>query len=102
MRHRWYYRLTPEGEFAKGRTIRWVDGGGAPAEESEVVELEAPNRLVMHTRYLYAPAGDRDPPQGMPRAHVMGGRRDRGRPARVRGRQPPPGVAARARSGGAG
>ncbi len=61
-RHRWYYRLTPDGEFAKGRTIRWLDGGGAPAEESEVVELEAPNRLVMHTRYLYAPAFAKQPP----------------------------------------
>ena len=54
-RHRWYYRLTPEGEFKKGGRIRWVDGANTPAEESEVVEIAAPHRLVMHTRFLYAP-----------------------------------------------
>jgi hypothetical protein len=55
-RHRWYYRLTPQGEFAKGSKISWVDGTGTAAEESEVTELDAPNRLVMRTRFLYAPA----------------------------------------------
>ena len=55
-RHRWYYRLIPQGEFAKGRKIKWVDGGGTVAEESEVVEVVAPKRLVMRTRFLYAPA----------------------------------------------
>ena len=55
-RHRWYYRLTPEGEFAAGSKIRWVDAGGAAAEESEVVEVRAPRRLVLRTRFLYAPA----------------------------------------------
>ena len=61
-RHRWYYRLAPEGEFKKGGTIRWVDGGGTAAEESEVIEVVAPNRLVMHTRFLYAPAFAKQPP----------------------------------------
>lgn len=60
-RHRWYYRLTPEGEFKKGGTIRWLDGGGTAAEESEVIELVAPNRLVMRTRFLYAPAFAKQP-----------------------------------------
>jgi len=55
-RHRWYYRLTPQGEFAKGGKIKWVDGGGTVAEESEVVDVAAPRRLVMRTRFLYAPA----------------------------------------------
>ena len=61
-RHRWYYRLTPQGEFAKGQTIRWLDASGALAEESEVVEVEAPRRLVMRTRFLYAPAFASQPP----------------------------------------
>ncbi len=61
-RHRWYYRLTPQGRFAKGETIRWVDGGGAPAEESQVVEIDAPHRLVVRTRFLYAPAFAKQPP----------------------------------------
>ena len=55
-RHRWYYRLSPQGEFKEGGTIRWVDGTGTPAEESEVIAIDEPNRLVMHTRFLYAPA----------------------------------------------
>jgi ribosomal protein S18 acetylase RimI-like enzyme len=51
----WYYRLTPEGEFAEGNHIRWVDGAGKAAEESEVVEANAPRRLVLKTRFLFAP-----------------------------------------------
>jgi GNAT superfamily N-acetyltransferase len=55
-RRRWYYRLTPEGEFAEGSRIRWMDGSGdAPAEEWEVVELQAPRRLVARARLMYAP-----------------------------------------------
>jgi GNAT superfamily N-acetyltransferase len=61
-RHRWYYRLTPEGEFKEGATVRWVDGGGTVAEESEVVEVVAPKRLVLHTRFLYAPTFAKQPP----------------------------------------
>ena len=61
-RHRWYYRLTPEGEFAEGSTIRWLDASGAAAEESEIVEVRAPKRLVMHTRYLYSAAFAKQPP----------------------------------------
>jgi GNAT superfamily N-acetyltransferase len=54
-RHRWYYRLTPQGTFAEGNAIRWVDGSGNAAEESEVVQLVAPERLVLATRFVYAP-----------------------------------------------
>jgi GNAT superfamily N-acetyltransferase len=61
-RHRWYYRLTPEGNFEEGATIKWVDGAHTPAEESEVVEVKAPNRLVLHSRFLYAPAFAKQPP----------------------------------------
>src|SRR2546428_1272726 len=61
-RHRWYYRLTPDGEFAEGSTIRWLDAGGAAAEESEIVEVKPPKRLVMHTRYLYSAAFAKQPP----------------------------------------
>ena len=61
-RHRWYYRLTPDGEFAVGKKIRWMDGGGTPAEESDVVEIKAPGRLVLRTRFLYAPTFAAQPP----------------------------------------
>jgi ribosomal protein S18 acetylase RimI-like enzyme len=55
-RRRWYYRLTPDGEFAQGHTVRWLDGTGALAEESDVIEVSAPRRLVLRTRFLFAPA----------------------------------------------
>jgi ribosomal protein S18 acetylase RimI-like enzyme len=55
-RRDWYYRLTPKGEFAAGNHIRWVDGAGKVLEESEVVEVNAPRRLVLETRFLFAPA----------------------------------------------
>ena len=60
-RRRWYLRLTPQGEFVVGHTIRWVDGGGPPAEESEVVEVQPPKRLVMRSRLLYAPLFAKQP-----------------------------------------
>jgi GNAT superfamily N-acetyltransferase len=61
-RHRWYYRLTPAGSFTEGATVRWVDGSGTAAEESEVIEVVPPKRLVMHTRFLYAPTFAKQPP----------------------------------------
>lgn len=54
-RHDWYYRLTPEGEFASGGHIRWLGGDGAVVEESEVVEVDSPRRLVMRTHFVFAP-----------------------------------------------
>jgi GNAT superfamily N-acetyltransferase len=64
-RRRWYLRLTAQGEFKAGETIRWVDGGGPPAEESEVVEATAPERLVLRSRLLYAPVFAEQPPHTM-------------------------------------
>jgi len=61
-RRRWYFRLTPEGEFAEGQSIRWLDGSGGLAEESDVVEVTAPRRLVLRTRFLFAPAFASQPP----------------------------------------
>ena len=61
-RHRWYYRLAPEGEFAEGNKVRWLDSTGVAAEESEVVEVKAPSRLVLHTRFVFAPAFARQEP----------------------------------------
>ena len=54
-RHDWYYRLTPHGDFVLGAHIRWLDGRGELAEESEVVELKAPRRLVMRSRFMFGP-----------------------------------------------
>ena len=61
-RHGWYYRLIPEGEFEEGHTVRWLDAAGALAEESEVVDVTAPRRLVLRTRFLFAPAFANQPP----------------------------------------
>jgi GNAT superfamily N-acetyltransferase/uncharacterized protein YndB with AHSA1/START domain len=55
-RRDWYYRLTPQGEFAAGGRIEWNDVTGKLTEESEVVEAIAPRRLVLRTRFLFAPA----------------------------------------------
>jgi hypothetical protein len=52
----WYYRLTPEGEFAAGGRIHWNDVTGKLNEESEVVEAIAPRRLVLRTRFVFAPS----------------------------------------------
>jgi ribosomal protein S18 acetylase RimI-like enzyme len=61
-RHRWYYRLKPEGEFVEGARVRWLDTGGALAEESEVVEVVARQKLVLRTRFLFANAFAQQPP----------------------------------------
>ena len=55
-RHDWYYRLDPHGEFVEGAHISWVDGEGKTAEESDVVAVEPGRRLVMRTRFVFAPA----------------------------------------------
>jgi GNAT superfamily N-acetyltransferase len=52
----WYYRLKPEGKFVQGSHIRWLDTTGTLAEESEVVELSAPRRMVLKTQFLFAPS----------------------------------------------
>ena len=55
-RHDWYYRLSPQGEFAAGSHVKWFDIQGNIAEESEVIEVEPPARLVLKTRFMFAPA----------------------------------------------
>lgn len=52
--HRWYYRQTPHGDFTPGSRIRWIDVAGTTSEESEVIEVAAPHRLVLRTRYLFS------------------------------------------------
>jgi GNAT superfamily N-acetyltransferase len=54
-RREWYYRLTPEGEFVEGAHIRWIDIHGNLAEESDVLELQAPSHLAFRTRFVFAP-----------------------------------------------
>ena len=61
-RHRWYFRLTPHGEFKAGHKISWVDGTATPAEESEVLEVKAPSKLVLRTRFLFTPAFAKEKP----------------------------------------
>ncbi|HXC77665.1 MAG TPA: GNAT family N-acetyltransferase [Candidatus Acidoferrum sp.] len=54
-RRDWYYRLTPRGEFADGAHITWVDAEDQPVEESDVVAIELQRRLVLRTRFVFAP-----------------------------------------------
>jgi ribosomal protein S18 acetylase RimI-like enzyme len=54
-RRDWYYLLTPQGSFAEGKQIRWLDRAGQALEESEVIEVAPPARLVLRTRFLFAP-----------------------------------------------
>lgn len=61
-RRDWYYRMIPEGDFTAGSHIRWVGGGGELLEESDVVEADAPHRLVLRTRYLFSPTFAGAPP----------------------------------------
>jgi GNAT superfamily N-acetyltransferase len=55
-RRDWYYRLAPQGDFAPGAQVRWMDPAGSVAEESEIVEADSPRRLAMRTRFVFAPA----------------------------------------------
>jgi len=61
-RRDWYYRLTPQGEFAEGAHITWVDAEGKPVEESDVVAVESKRRLVLRTRFVFAPGLAAAPP----------------------------------------
>jgi ribosomal protein S18 acetylase RimI-like enzyme/uncharacterized protein YndB with AHSA1/START domain len=54
-RRDWYYRLTSEGSFEPGASVRWLDTRGEVAEESEVLEQSAPRLLKLRTRFLFAP-----------------------------------------------
>lgn len=52
---RWYYGLAAHGEFAAGSRLRWLDTDGDPMEESEVLAADAPRRLELRSRFLFAP-----------------------------------------------
>jgi GNAT superfamily N-acetyltransferase len=54
-RRNWYYRLSPDAEFAERNHIRWMDSAGKVVEESDVVEIKAPQRMVLKTHFLFAP-----------------------------------------------
>ena len=55
-RRDWYYRLVPDGDFTAGRQIKWSDVTGRLAEESELVEVKAPERMVLKSRFVFAPS----------------------------------------------
>jgi ribosomal protein S18 acetylase RimI-like enzyme len=61
-RRDWYYLLTAEGDFAEGKQIRWLDRSDQLAEESEVVEMIPPKRLVLRTRFTFAPRFAKEDP----------------------------------------
>jgi GNAT superfamily N-acetyltransferase len=50
----WYYRLTAVGEFIAGSHIRWLDGAGKVAEESDVIEVVPQSRLGLRTRFTFS------------------------------------------------
>ncbi len=51
----WYYRLAAVGAFVAGEHITWHNSEGTSAEESEVVAIDPPRRLVLRTRFVFAP-----------------------------------------------
>jgi GNAT superfamily N-acetyltransferase len=61
-RRDWYYRLTPEGDFTNGGHLRWIDARDELVEESDVIESNAPRKLVLRTRFLFAPPFAAAPP----------------------------------------
>ena len=61
MQH-WYFALEAEGPFEPGAHVRWVVPKGPPAEEGEVVAVEAPSRLEMRTRLLFEQKLAEQPP----------------------------------------
>lgn len=58
----WYFRLTPEGDFVPGVHVRWLDVRGELVEESDIIDVDAPRRLVLRTKYLFAPSFAAAPP----------------------------------------
>jgi GNAT superfamily N-acetyltransferase/uncharacterized protein YndB with AHSA1/START domain len=61
-RRDWYYRLAPEGDFQPGSHIRWLDLDGESVEETEVVAVEPPRRVVLRTHFVFAPNYAAAPP----------------------------------------
>jgi uncharacterized protein YndB with AHSA1/START domain/GNAT superfamily N-acetyltransferase len=61
----WYYDLAPDGRFAEGAAIRWRQRDGTLAEDSRVREVTPLRRLVLETRFTFAPAFAAAPP------HIM-------------------------------
>lgn len=53
-RRDWYFRLVADGDFAAGGEIKWADVTGTLVEESELVEVKAPERLVLKSRFVFA------------------------------------------------
>ena len=50
-RRDWYNRLSAEGTFEPGATVRWLDTRGETAEESEVLDISAPLLLKLRSRF---------------------------------------------------
>lgn len=51
----WYFNLKAVGEFRPGAEVHWQQPDGTDAEISTVAEVAAPRRLVLKTRFLFAP-----------------------------------------------
>jgi ribosomal protein S18 acetylase RimI-like enzyme/uncharacterized protein YndB with AHSA1/START domain len=51
----WYYNLIADGDFTAGSHIRWMDSGGKALEESDVLEVEPPSKLVLGSRFVFTP-----------------------------------------------
>ena len=55
-RRDWYFRLVADGDFAAGGEVKWAEVTGTLVEESELVEVKAPERLVLKSRFVFAPS----------------------------------------------
>jgi uncharacterized protein YndB with AHSA1/START domain/GNAT superfamily N-acetyltransferase len=58
---RWYYGLTPDGEWRQGGSMTWRFPNGKIAEQAVILEVEKPRRLVLETRFLFTPQVSEDP-----------------------------------------
>jgi ribosomal protein S18 acetylase RimI-like enzyme/uncharacterized protein YndB with AHSA1/START domain len=61
--HSWYFKLDVAGDFRPGGHIVWATPGGGPvAEEADVLEMQATQRLKLRTRYMFSPSLAEQPP----------------------------------------
>jgi uncharacterized protein YndB with AHSA1/START domain/ribosomal protein S18 acetylase RimI-like enzyme len=61
-RRDWYYQQTAFGEWREGGRLEWRSDDGSLGEESRVLELDPPFRLVLESRWMFAPTFASEPP----------------------------------------
>ena len=61
-RRDWYYGQAAHGEWRVGGRLEWRSEDGSLAEESTILELDPPFRLILESRWMFAPSFAREPP----------------------------------------